>query len=190
MLLQPMRAFHLIYIFFFAISGGLLADYVLKNRAWRWLLLFVPLCGGMWLKQHDIFESTHHLELPGREPSSDWEEAFRWIRVNTPTDAYFALDPQHMNLPGEDQHGFRAIAERSMLADAVKDRSAMSMFPAMAETWKKQADAQRDWEHFGASDFRRLRSEFGVDWVVLKRPGVVGLDCPHQNATLLVCRVQ
>jgi hypothetical protein len=190
MLLQPMRAFHLIYIFFFAISGGLLADYVLKNRAWRWLLLFVPLCGGMWLKQHDIFESTHHLELPGREPSSDWEEAFRWIRVNTPTDAYFALDPQHMNLPGEDQHGFRAIAERSMLADAVKDRSAMSMFPAMAETWKKQADAQRDWEHFGASDFGRLRSEFGVDWVVLKRPGVVGLDCPHQNATLLVCRVQ
>jgi hypothetical protein len=95
-----------------------------------------------------------------------------------------------MNLPGEDQHGFRAIAERSMLADAVKDRSAMSMFPAMAETWKKQADAQRDWEHFGASDFGRLRSEFGVDWVVLKRPGVVGLDCPHQNATLLVCRVQ
>ena len=190
MLLQPMRAFHLIYIAFFVVAGGLLADYVLRNKAWRWLLLFVPLCGGMWFKQQEIFPSTQHLELPGRAPSGDWEEAFLWIRQNTPKDAYFALDPQHMNLPGEDQHGFRAISERSMLADSVKDRSAMSMFPEMAETWKRQADATRDWQHFGKVDFERLRTEFGVDWVVLRRPGVEGLTCPHENFTLLVCRVE
>jgi hypothetical protein len=190
MLLQPMRAFHLIYIAFFVISGGLLADYVLKNKTWRWLLLFLPLCGGMWFKQQQIFSSTQHLELPGRAPSGDWEEAFLWIRQNTPKDAYFALDPQYMNLPGEDQHGFRALAERSMLADSVKDRSAMSMFPQMAETWKQQADAERDWQHFGWSDFQRLKAQFGVDWVVLRRPVNSGMTCPHENPTLLICRVE
>lgn len=189
MLLQPMRAFHMIYIFFFVIAGGLLAQYVLKNKAWRWLVLFLPLCGGMWFKQQQIFESTQHLELPGRAPSTDWEEAFVWIEQGTPVDAYFALDPKHMDAPGEDEHGFRAIAQRSMLADSVKDRSAMSMFPAMAETWKKQADAERGWEHFQKADLERLKSEFGVDWVVLKKPGIEGLDCPHQNSTLMVCRV-
>jgi hypothetical protein len=190
MLMQPMRAFHLIYICFFVFAGGLLADYVLKNKAWRWLALFLPLCGGMWFKQHEIFSSTNHLELPGRGPSSDWDEAFRWIHQNTPVEAYFALDPKHMNLPGEDQHGFRAVAERSMLADSVKDRSAMSMFPAMAETWKAQADAQRGWQHFGLGDFQRLKANFGIDWVVLQKPGVAGLSCPHQNQTLMVCRLE
>jgi len=29
----------------------------------------------------------------------------------------------------DDQHGFRAIAERSRLADAVKDSGAATMFP-------------------------------------------------------------
>jgi hypothetical protein len=95
-----------------------------------------------------------------------------------------------MNLPGEDQHGFRAVAERSMLADSVKDRSAMSMFPAMAETWKAQADAQRGWQHFGLGDFQRLKANFGIDWVVLQKPGVAGLSCPHQNQTLMVCRLE
>lgn len=190
MLLQPMRAFHMIYIFFFVIAGGLLVKHVLKNRAWRWLVLFIPLCGGMCFKQQQIFASTHHLELPGRAPSTDWEEAFEWIDHNTPIDAYFALDPQHMSLAGEDEHGFRAIARRSMLADAVKDESAMSMFPAMADTWKKQADAERGWTHFQKADFERLKAEFGVDWVVLQKPGVQGLACPHENSTLLVCRVE
>ena len=41
----------------------------------------------------------------------------------------FALDPRYMALPGEDQHGFRVIAQRSALADAVKDSGAATMFP-------------------------------------------------------------
>jgi hypothetical protein len=190
MLLQPMRAFHMIYVFFFVIAGGLLVEYVLKNKSWRWLMLFIPLCGGMCFKQQQIFASTQHLELPGRAPSTDWEEAFEWIDHNTPIDAYFALDPEHMRLPGEDEHGFRAIARRSMLADNVKDESAMSMFPAMADTWKKQADAERDWNHFQKSDFERLKAEFGIDWVLLRKPGIQGLACPHENSTLMVCRVE
>jgi hypothetical protein len=102
----------------------------------------------------------------------------------------FALDPFHMNIPGEDQNGFRAIAQRSMLADAVKDGGAVTMFPPMAEEWQRQVQAQNGWKTFHALDFRRLQQEYGVNWVVLQGSGADGLDCPYRNAAVLVCQVK
>ncbi len=190
-LLQPMRSLHLLYTLFFVIAGGLAGRWVLKDRAWRWVLLFVPLCAGMWFVQRELFPASPHLELPGLAPRNEWVQAFLWIRQNTPEDAIFALDPYHMTLPGEDQHGFRVIAERSMLADAVKDSGAATMFPNLriAEHWREQVSAQREWKTFQAADFRKLKTQYGVTWVVLERRGVEGLSCPYRNASLLVCRV-
>jgi hypothetical protein len=188
--LQPMRNLQLVYILLFVFAGGLLAQFVLKDRAWRWLVLFAPLCAGMWFAQRELFPATPHLEWPASEPKNDWVRAFLWVRGNVPIDAYFALDPDYMELPGEDQHGFRAIAERSRLADRIKDSGGVTMFPALAETWHEQVHAQIRWKNFQVQDFRRLKEKFGVNWVVLQRPGVAGLSCPYQNNTLLVCQVQ
>jgi hypothetical protein len=137
-----------------------------------------------------LFPASTHIELPGATPKNQWVQAFDWIRTNTPGDAVFALDPFHMNIPGEDQNGFRAIAQRSMLADAVKDSGAVTMFPPNAEEWLKQVQAQSGWKTFQAQDFRRLQQEYGVNWIVLQRPGTEGLDCPYKNAAVLVCRVK
>jgi hypothetical protein len=112
-----------------------------------------------------------------------------WIRQHTPLDAYFALDPNAMALAGEDQHGFRAIAERSRLADRMKDSGAVTMFPALAEFWRDQVRAQEGWPSFEVEDFRRLKREFGVDWIVVARTRVEGMDCPYRNRTVSVCRV-
>jgi hypothetical protein len=188
--LQPMRALLLIYIVVFVILGGLIAEHVLTSKIWRWLALFVPLNAGMFYAQRDLFPATQHLELPGRQSDNPWVRAFIWIRTNTPTNAYFALDPDHMRLAGEDQHGFRAIAERSRLADRIKDSGAVSMFPALAETWLRQVTSENGWERFGRDDLTRLQGEHGVDWVVLRRPGVQGLECPYSNAALFVCRLE
>src|SRR6266852_2286124 len=38
--LQPMRSLHLIYILFFVILGGMLAEHILRAKIWRWLALF------------------------------------------------------------------------------------------------------------------------------------------------------
>jgi hypothetical protein len=187
--LQPMRNLYLLYILFFLFMGGLLGEYILKNRVWRWAALFVPLCGGMFLAQRDLFPASAHIEWPGTAPKNQWVQAFEWIRTNTPPNAIFALDPSHMDTRGEDENGFEAIAERSMLADANKDSGAVSMFPGMAEEWLRQVQAQSGWKTFQPQDFRRLQSEYGVSWVVLQQPGVAGLDCPYRNATVLVCRV-
>ncbi len=188
--LQPMRSLHLLYLLLFILAGGLLAKFVLRNRVWRWLLLFTPLCTGMWFAQRQLFPATSHIEWPGATPRNDWVRAFVWIRENTPVDSYFALDPRHMELAGEDEHGFRAIAERSMLADAIKDSGAVTMFPSLAERWHEQVEAQNGWRNFQAEDFRRLKEKFGVNWVVLERPGVASLPCPYHNQTLLVCRLE
>ena len=187
--LQPMRGLLLVYVFLFVVGGGLLAEYVLKSKAWRWFLLFVPISAGMLYAQRQLFPATHHLEFPGRGSANTWVESFVWIRENTPTDAYFALNPDHMRMPGEDQHGFRAIAERSMLADNVKDSGAVTMFPALAQTWQEQLEAQRGWKDFKRSDFERLRNRFGVDWFVLEKAQTAGMECPHDVAGLYVCRL-
>jgi hypothetical protein len=186
--LQPMRALHLVYILLFLFTGGLLAEWVLQDKVWRWLALFLPLCLGMWYAQRQLFPATPHLELPWTRNTNPWVQTFEWVRENTPNNAYFALNPQHMGLPGEDQHGFRAIAERSMLADALKDSGAASMFPQLAEEWQRQMQAEQGWSRFQLNDFKRLRGQFGVNWVVLEHP-VAGLDCPYANGSLQACRI-
>ena len=192
--LQPMRSLHLVYILLFVFSGGLLAQFVLGSHVWRWLLLFLPISAAMFFAQRQLFPATPHLEWPGAAPGNQWVEAFLWVRTHTPVDAYFALDPNHMEISGEDQHGFRAIAERSMLADNIKDSGAVTMFPALAETWRGQVRAQSGWKNFTVEDFRRLKASFGVNWVVLQKPGgskpgVSGLNCPYQNNAVMVCRL-
>ncbi len=188
-LLQPMRALHLVYILLFVFSGGLLARYVLKAEMWRWCVLFLPLCAGMFYAQRQLFPATPHIEWPGVTPANDWLQSFAWIRENTPVDAYFALDPQHMALPGEDQHGFRAVAERSMLADNIKDGGAVTMFPKMADEWQRQVQAQAGWKQFQRDDYLRLQREFGVTWVLVEQPGPGGLLCQYENKMLKVCRL-
>ena len=189
-LLQPMRYLHLTYVLMFVFAGGLLAQFGLQRHVWRWLLLFMPLCAGMFYAQRQVFPATPHLELPGRSSPNPWVQAFLWIKQNTPADAYFVLDPEHMKLAGEDQHGFRALAERSMMADSVKDSGAVTMFPELAEAWKEQTVAQSGWTRFGRADFARLKQAYGVSWVVLDAASAAGLECPYHNRRLQVCRIE
>jgi hypothetical protein len=187
--LQPLRSLHLLYILLLLFGGGLLGEYVLKNRVWRWLALFIPLCGGMFLAQRALFPASSHLEWPWASPKNEWAQAFVWIRQNTPADAVFALDPMHMEIPGEDAHGFRVMAQRSRLADVLKDSGAVSMFPPLAEEWLKQTQSQSEWKSLKLQDFERLRADYGVTWVVLQQPGIAELNCPYQNSVVRVCRL-
>ena len=188
--LEPMRYLHLVYLLFVLLSGGLLGRYVLKRHALRWLLLFVPLGAGMFYAQRQLYPATVHLELPGVPSGNVWIEAFRWISANTPVDSQFALDPQYMEMDGEDYHGFRALAERSVLADAVKDPCIVVRVPSLGPRWVREVDAQQGWRDFREADFRRLKAQFGVNWVVLTQPVAAGMACPYRSQRLAVCRVE
>jgi hypothetical protein len=187
--LQPLRSLHLLYIVLFVLLGGFLGEYVLKNHVWRWLLLFVPLSIGMFLGQRSLFPASAQVEWPGVTSRNPWAQAFVWIRQNTPTDAVFALDPEYMHIAGEDEIGFRCLAQRSRLADGVKDSGAVSMFPRLAEEWWAQVQAQTPWRSFRTEDFQRLKNRYGVSWVVVQQPAVTGLDCAYQHDGVSVCRI-
>lgn len=188
--IQPLRSLHLLYMFLFVCIGGLLGEFVLRNHVWRWLALFVPMSLGMFAAQRSLFPASAHVEWPGRQPRNPWAQAFLWIRENTPPDAIFALDPDYMHLPGEDVVGFRCLAQRSRLADSVKDGGVVSMFPPVAETWWEQLQAQTPWKNFQAADFTRLQEKYGVGWVVVQQPGLAEFQCPYENAAVRVCRVR
>jgi hypothetical protein len=185
-----MRSFHLVYIVFFVLVGGLIEEYVLRRSVWRWLGLFLPLAAGMWLLQRSAFPASPHVEWPGVRSGNTWASAFLWIRDHTPKDAVFALDPDYMLRPGEDMHGFRAVAERSALADLVKDSGAVSLFPRLADDWKRQTQAASGWETFQLRDFQKLAAEYPVTWILTRSPGPSGAACPYQNRDLAVCRIE
>ncbi len=116
--------------------------------------------------------------------------AFLWIRGHTPKDALFAMDAEYLQKPGVDLHGFRAIAERSVLADQEKDSGAASVFPELAEHWKEQSVAQSDWAHLSTNRLQGLRSRYGVSWVLVENSApATGLVCPYANAELRVCQI-
>jgi hypothetical protein len=187
--LQPLRSLHLLYMVMLMAIGGFIAEYILKGRVWRWLALFVPVCVGMLVAQRELFPSTAHIEWPWAAPKNQWEHAFLWIRQNTPTEARFAINPFYMEAPGEDRIGFRALAERSRLADANKDSGAVAMFPPLAEEWWEQFQAQKDWEQLTQADFLRLRQKFGVNWAILQSAETLGLSCPYKNPAVAVCQI-
>lgn len=186
--LQPLRSLHLLYLVMFVILGGLLGEFVLKNRVWRWLALFVPLSAGMFLQERSLFPASATVEWPRQVPRNPWAQAFVWARQNTAVAAVFAMDPRYMDIAGEDEIGFRCLAQRSRLADAIKDNGVVSMFPPLADRWLSEVKAATPWGSLGVEDFKRLEANYGVSWLVMQQPGLTGIECPYTNYAVRVCR--
>lgn len=187
--LQPLRSLHLLYIVMFLMVGGLLGEFVLKDRVWRWLVLFVPMSIGMFAAQRALFPGSAQVEWPGLAPKNPWAQAFVWVREHTDEHAVFALDPGYMHIDGEDEIGFRCLAQRSRLADAIKDNGVVSMFPPLAEAWWGQVQAQSPWRSVTLDKLQQLKANYGVSWVIVQQPGPVGLNCAYQNSAVRVCQI-
>lgn len=193
--LQPLRAFHIIYLVFFLLLGGLMGQYWLNKFVWRWFALFGAVAAIMFLAQRAIYPASPHIEAPwtrdgnGSRSSNPWTEAFLWVRANTPVDAVFALDANYITGPGEDAQGFRAEAERSSLADYSKDGGASAIFPQLAPAWMAQHTA--DNRLSSATDQQRVErlAPFGVTWIILRKSAQTGFDCPYANAEIRACRL-
>jgi hypothetical protein len=187
--LQPMRYLHIEYFLFVMTAGAMLGRFLLGKSLWRWAAFLLVVNAGMFAWQGVEFKGVAHLELPGMRPANPWLEAFAWIRTNTPVNAYFALDPHYLEAPGEDFHSFRALAERSELADAVKDTTVVTQVPELGQTWARQVAAEEGWRNFTLADFERVKAAFGVNWVLVDWPRPDGLECRWHNGSLAVCRI-
>ncbi len=186
---QPMRYLHLTFLFLILLGGASLGEYWLRRHVGRWLLVFLPLAAVNGFSQRLRYPGTPNLELPWTAPVNAWTKAFLWIRTNTPKDAVFALDPQYLSLQGEDNHGFRALAERSSLVDDEKDAAVATQVPQLAPTWLSQRELERGWSGWTRSDFARLAAETPVRWVVVVPRQALGLRCPYRSEAVDVCQV-
>lgn len=187
--LQPLRVFHIVYLVFILLLGGLAGQHWLKHSAWRWTALFGAAAGMLFYAQLMTYPSSRHIEAPWATQSNPWTEAFVWARQNTPENAVFALDARYITAPGEDAQGFRADAERSVLADYSKDGGASAIFPQLAADWMAQHTADEDIS--GMTDQQRVNrlGPFGVEWVVLQKRARTEFVCPYQNSELRVCKM-
>jgi hypothetical protein len=187
--MQPLRIIQTVYVLLFVMLGAMLGRWMLKQSALRWTAAVVLLGGVMVPLERQTFPHSDRLELPWQQPRNEWEQAFLWIRQNTPRDASFALDSDYVTQPGEDVQTFRSIAERSSLPDYSKDGGEASITPELTAAWVAGESAQRGLSvATDAERIRRLRAE-GVDWVVLTAEAVTGLDCEYRNAAAKVCRL-
>ncbi len=186
---QPLRGLHLLYVLMFLLIGGFCGDFFLKRHIWRWTVLFLPMCAGMFLAQRTLFPSSAHIEWPHATKQNLWAQAFVWVRDNTNIQAKFAVDPNYLYIQGEDTNGFRAIAQRSKLSDAGKDSGEVSMFPNLADRWWAEVQAQKNWRDFSAADFARLKTDYGVNWIIVQTRANLSLPCPYRNDAVMVCRL-
>jgi hypothetical protein len=183
--LQVLRGFQFVYIAGVLLAGGLVAK--LRTRTITALCLL--LAGALFAGQRLTYPESNHVEWPGLTPRNLWQQAFVWIRSQTPDNAVFALDNDYIESPGEDAQGFRANAERSAVPDWYKDGGIASNFPQAALPWWQGTQAT---EHLNsATDEQRLArlKPFGVTWIVLPAEAITGFPCPFINARVRVCRV-
>ena len=194
--LQPLRAFQVVYLILVLMLGAQLGSRLLRRSLWRWAAAMLLLGGVMFGVQRASFPHSKHLELPGVASQNPWVQAFLWARQFTPTDALFALDPDYINRPGEDAQCFRAIAERSALADYSKDGGEASIAPELTAEWASEQAAQQDKQQglnaAPTTDAERVAAlgPLGVTWLVLEEDTATGFDCPYQNASVKVCRLR
>jgi hypothetical protein len=187
--LQPLRAYQMVYLVMILILGSQLGERLLRRSAWRWAAAMLLLGGTMFCAARAAFPDSNHLEFPAIPAQNQWVQAFVWIRKNTPADALFALDADYINAPGEDAQCFRAIAQRSALADYSKDGGEASIAPELTGEWTRSQMAQQQLSAPSTSDDERLSAlrPFGVTWVVLEAVAVTRFDCPYRDSSVKVC---
>lgn len=186
--LQPLRTFHLITLVFVILLAGFVGEYLGQKRPWAIGALSASLALGMYVVARQTYPRSAQIELPANRSSNPWVDTLLWIRHNTPENAVFAVDSRYFNDPASDAHGFRALSERSSLADYYKDGGVVSLFPALADEWKHMTDATYGLNHFTQSNFKTLHAQYPqLSWTVIHGSAPAGMKCPHTEGQYAVC---
>ncbi len=185
---QVLRAFQFVYITGVLLAGGMLGKLARQHRRVA-AVVYLAVLLALFTGQRITYPSSNHVEWPGLTPRNRWQQAFLWIRANTPHDAIFGLDNDYVEGTGEDAQGFRATAERSAVADWYKDGGIASNFRQAAVPWWRGSQATAHLND--ATDSERLArlTPLGATWVVLPARAATNFPCPYVNAGVRVCQL-
>lgn len=194
---QVLRSFHPIYLVGLLLVGGLLGQSIgavalrrprLKSMFYP-ALLYSAVLAAMFAGQRLTYPASYPIEWPGIQPRNPWQKAFLWVRANTPENSVFALDANYILEPGEDAQGFRATAERSMLADWVKDGGIACISRAAQAPWLRQVKATRNLDRATDAERSARLLPLGATWILLRTLDATAFLCPYDNGTVKVCRL-
>jgi hypothetical protein len=185
--LQILRNFHLIYMVGIVLSGGILAELMARSRPVA-VAIFALLFTGMFAAQRFTWSGSNRVEWPGSHPSNPYQQAFLWIRDNTPRDAVFAFNPQLVYLPHEDEQGFRAIAQRDHLADD-KDAGIVAVRPQLAGRWALQRNADLNVNRMTDPERVAVLPSLGATWLLLPPKADTAFPCPWSNEVVKICQM-
>jgi hypothetical protein len=188
--IQPLRAFQMIYMVGVLLLGGFLANHLRGNRTIAGAAMLVLTAGLMMFVQEQTYQTSAHVEWPFAAPRNPWQQAFFWIRYNTPRNAVFALDSDYTKNGTEDTQGFRATAARSALVDDLKDGGIVAIFPALAPQWKRQRDLEVGLDHISDQERVARLKPVGVTWLLLSASAKTQFDCPFRNGAVMVCKLK
>jgi hypothetical protein len=190
---QPMRAYQLIYLLLLSLPANFGLRWIARNWSPRqcelaFALVIICLSYGMYVVQRRTFPASRHVEWPWSASENSWQQAYDWVRNNTPKDAVFALSPEYPNDPGNDRQGFRATAERSALPDRAKDGGVAALFPEIAPTWRRDTALTAGIDSMDESEQVQLQ-EGGATWIMVRNNPKLKLDCPYSNPIVEVCQL-
>lgn len=187
--LQPLRGLQFVYLAMMLHLGATLGERLLRRNKLAWLSAIAVLGGPLFAAAQASTANSAHVELPGVSSPNAWVEAFVWARDNTPSDALFALPPDYISEEGEDAQCFRAIAQRSALADRSKDGGEAAVSPALTPLWAEGQAAQAQLSSESDAARTAKLKPLGVTWLVLPARSETTLDCPYRNDSAKVCRL-
>lgn len=189
--LQLLRSFHILYLVGLLLLGGLIGGTLARRRSPRWVAfaLLAAIAAGLFAAQRSEYPLSAHIEWPGAQPRNPWAQAYVWIRNSTPANAVFASDPHLIFRDGVDEQGFRATAERSLLADDKDQGVAAVMDPSIAPQWAAQRNAQVGINTMTDLERTQRLKPFGVTWLLLRANSATNFPCPYHNKTAKVCRM-
>jgi hypothetical protein len=185
--LQVLRSFHILYSVGVVLCAAPLAALATRSRVAAAAVVLV-ICAAMFAAQRASWPGSQSIEWPGRQPSNPYHQAFLWIRGNTPRDAIFAFNPQLVYETGEDEQGFRAIAERDHLADD-KDAGVVAVVPSLADRWAAQRNTENALDTMTDEQRRTALTSRGATWLLLPPTAQTNFPCPWLNSVAKVCRM-
>ena len=129
-------------------------DWVQTKKVAMSSLLFVIILALIGIKfdvlKQTLFEGqfTQRINLPDRIPRSDWVDAQKWCKDNTPIDAIFLTPP--------DIGGFRIYSQRTIVGDS-KDGAPCVFSESYAKNWQARMDELGSYNSFDEAQFRRAQ---------------------------------
>lgn len=184
---QPLRMFQYVYLAMPLCIGTWLAVSVKHKAISAFLCMAAAL--SMFASQRTIYASSNHVEWPWAEPTNAYEQAFLWVRSNTPVDAAVSVDAQYITAHGEDAHNVRAVTERSVPADVSKDGGIAAIRPSLTRDWYDGVALQRGLALLPDSERLERLNPQHIGWMILPHTSSTSFPCPYRNALVSVCHV-